>query len=45
MNMLECHTASSAEHIFNNIDTKLVANDIPWQMVSTIGVDNTDENI
>ena len=26
--MLECHTASSAEHIFNNIDKKLVENDI-----------------
>ena len=39
------HTASSAEHMFNSMDVKLAESDIPWQMLSIIGVENTNANI
>ena len=42
---LEGRTASSAKHLFNSVDIKLVENDILCQMVSAIGVDNTNTNI
>ena len=42
---LEGSTASSAKHLFNSVDIKLVENDILCQMVSAIGVDNANTNI
>lgn len=43
--MLEGRFSSTAEFIFNSIDNQLVKHGISWDMVSAIGVDNTNANI
>ena len=45
MNMLEGRAASTAECMFVSINQQLEKNDLSWNIVSAIGVDNTNANI
>ena len=44
MNMLEGRDASTAEHMFTNIENQLRKNELSWDMVKSIGLDNTNAN-
>ena len=45
MNMLEGRDASAAEFMFSSINQQLPSNDLSWDMVSALGLDNTNTNI
>ena len=45
MNMLEGRDASTAEHMFTSIENQLRKNELSWDMVTSIGLDNTNTNI
>ena len=45
MNMLEGRDASTAECMFSSIDQQLTSNDLSWDKVSALGLDNTNANI
>ena len=45
MNMLEGRDASTAEHMFTSIENQLCKNELSWDMVTSIGFDNTNANI
>ena len=45
MNMLEGRSSSTAEFMFDSIDQQLAKNGLSWDMVSGIGLDNTNANI
>ena len=45
MNMLEGRDASTAEHMFTSIENQLRKNELSWDMVTSIGLDNTNANI
>ena len=45
MNMLEGRDASTAEHMFTSIENQLCKNELSWDMVTSIGLDNTNANI
>ena len=44
-NMLVGRDASTAEFMFASIDQQLVENDLSWDMLSAIGLENTNANI
>ena len=43
--MLEGRDASTAEHMFISIKNQLRKNELSWDMVTSIGLDNTNANI
>ena len=45
MNMLEGRDGSTAEHMFTSIENQLRKNELSWDMVTSIGLDNTNANI
>ena len=45
MNMLEGRDANTAEFMFSSIDQQLTSNDLSWDIVSALGLDNTNGNI
>ena len=45
MNMLEGRDASTGEFMFTSIDQHLLENELSWDMVSAIGLDNANANI
>ena len=45
MNMFEGTDASTAEHMFSSIENQLRKNELSWDMVTSIGLDNTNANI
>ena len=45
MNILEGRDASTAEFMFANIDQQLMENDLSWDMVNAIGLDNINANL
>ena len=44
MNILEERDASTAEFMFANIDQQLMENDLSWDMVNEIGLNNINAN-
>ena len=45
MNMLQGRDASTAEHMFTSIENQLQTNNLSWDMVMEIGLDNTNASI
>ena len=45
MNMLEGRDARTAKFMFSSIDRQLTSNDLSWDKVSALGLDNTNANI
>ena len=43
--MLEGRDASTVEHMFTSIENQLRKNELSWDMVTSIGLDNTNANI
>ena len=45
MNLIEGRDAGTADFMFASIDEKPVEDDLSWDVVCALGLDNTDANI